>query len=151
MRKSGLADSPLFQIPSKKVKESSTPPSASISIENKEGNRKPHIKKLVDTKEPCNHDTIKPRNHETTVSRYHDTMIGAVRKAVKEFGKEAATYRFTRDEKSALADAIYTYKNLGIKTSENEITRISINYILYDHKQNGKNSILKKVLKALND
>ena len=65
-------------------------------------------------------------------------MLEAVRRAVKEFGKEAATHRFTLDEKKAIADIVYAYKRRNIKTSENEITRIGVNYILQDHKENGK-------------
>ena len=82
------------------------------------------------TKQPRHRETKQPRNHETMVSRYHDTIIEAVRKAVKELGKEAATHRFTMEEKKALSDIIYAYKNRGIKTSENEIARIAVNYIL---------------------
>ena len=98
---------------------------------------------------PPNDDTTTPRYHDTTVSRYHDT-VELVRKAVKDFGKEAATHRFTLEEKKMLSDIIYAYKGQEIRTSENEITRIAINYINEDYKKNGENSILDKVLKALN-
>ena len=81
---------------------------------------------------------------------YHDTMIELVRKAVKEFGKEAATHRFTQQEKTEIGNLIFTYKNQGMKTSENEITRIAVNFIFEDHKENGKNSVLHKILEALN-
>ena len=103
------------------------------------------------TKKPSNRDTTTPRNHDTTASRYHDTVVELVRKAVRELGKEAATHRFTLGEKKAIADVIYTYKSRGIKTSENEIARIAINFVIQDHEENGKNSILHKVLKALNE
>ena len=73
-----------------------------------------------------------------------------MRAAVKLIGKEAATYRFTAEEKKALADLVYTYKRQGIRTSENEITRISVNFILADYEANGENSLLHKVLSALN-
>ncbi len=92
-----------------------------------------------------------PRNHDTMVSSNHDTIIQIVRKSVKELGKEAATHRFTVEEKRAVLDLIYIYKNAGIKTSENEVARIAINYILEDYKQNGQNSILDQALKALNE
>ena len=92
-----------------------------------------------------------PRDHATTVSRYHDTTIEAIRKAIKIYGKEAATHRFTLEEKKAIADLVYTYKRRNIKTNENEITRISINYILQDHEENGKLSILEQVIKVLNE
>jgi hypothetical protein len=83
-------------------------------------------------------------------SRHHETTVEAIRKAIKEFGKEAATHRFTPEEKEAIADIVYAYKQRGIKTSENEITRIGVNFILQDHNENNKKSILDRVIKALN-
>ena len=111
---------------------------------------KPNDAEIKYTK-ASNRDTTTPRYHDTTVARYHDTIIGLVRKAVKEFGKEAATHRFTMEEKQAVADLIYTYKSQGIRTSENEIARIAINFIVEDFKENGKNSVLDKAIRALND
>lgn len=122
------------------------------------------IKKISKPKEEkaqkiATNNTVIPRNHDTTVSRYRDTTtprihgvaIEHIRKAVKEFGKEAATHRFTEAEKREIADLIYTYKNRGIKTSENEITRISVNFVMEDYKENGENSVLHKILEALNE
>ena len=103
------------------------------------------------SKKPGDHDTRKPSNHDTTVSRYHDTAIEVIRKAVKDFGKEAATHRFTPEEKKAVADLIYTYKTRGLRTSENEITRIAVNFILHDYREHGEESILARALKALNE
>ena len=100
-------------------------------------------------KQPINRDTTTPRHHDTTASRYHDTTIEMVRKAVKKFGKEAATHRFTLEEKNAIAGIVYSYKNQGIRTSENEITRIAINFIINDYRENGGNSILERALRAL--
>jgi hypothetical protein len=93
---------------------------------------------------------VQPRNHDSTVSRYHASTVESVRRAVKEIGKEAATHRFTQTEKQAIADIVHTYKGKSIKTSENEITRIGVNFILQDHKENGKRGILDRVIKALN-
>jgi len=146
MTKSGLADSPFFA-PPVQVKEVSSPPPAVVPE-----------KKIVPEKKaagakkgkPTNLDTMTPSNHDTVIPRYHDEMVEIVRKAVKEFGKEAATHRFTPDEKRGLADIIYTYQNSGIRTSENEITRIAVNYLIHDYRVNGENSILDKILKALN-
>ena len=101
-------------------------------------------------KQPQNRDTMQPRNHDTVVSRYHDTTIEMVRKSVKVLGKEAATHRFTIEEKRAIADLVYSYKRRGIRTSENEITRTAVNFILQDNQESGKNSVLDRVLKALN-
>jgi hypothetical protein len=156
MKKSGLADSPFFT-PSQNKTEA-TPPSVNppVQIESPKKVEKPKKEKI---EQPSNSDTMTPSNHDTTVSRYHDTTtpqlhgvtIEIVRKAVKEFGKEAATHRFTVLEKKEIADIIYTYKNTGTKTSENEITRIAVNFIVEDYKVNGENSVLHTILKALNE
>ncbi len=95
-------------------------------------------------------DTMPPRNHATVVSRYHDTTIEAIRSAVKDFGKEAATHRFTVEEKKTIRDIVYAYVGQGIRTNENEVTRIGVNFLIEDYRTNGDNSILQKVLKALN-
>ena len=157
MKKSGLADSPFFA-PSQPNTVSTTPlvstPPAQIELE-----KKIEIAKNEKIEQAINHDTMTPRNRDTTVSRYHETKqpqvhgvaIELVRKAVKEFGKEAATHRFTTAEKKDVADLIYTYKNTGIRTSENEVTRIAVNFIIEDYKENGENSILHKILEALNE
>lgn len=149
MKNSGLADSPFFAQPQKKV-ETVTPPLEN-KPEPKEKQEKPTTPKKEKIKQPISNDTTIPRHHDTTVSRYQDTTFEQVRKAVRELGKEAATHRFTMEEKRAVADIIYTYKNNGIKTSENEIARISVNFIIEDYRENGENSILHKILKALNE
>ena len=157
MSKSGLADSPFFAPAQPKV-EPVSPPSAIPPVQKVEPvkSKKPKTKKV---EQPINRDTMIPSNHDTTVSRYQDTttprihgvLIDLVRKAVKEFGKEAATHRFTEAEKKEIGDLIYTYKNRGIKTSENEITRVAVNFIVEDYKENGENSVLHKILEALNE
>jgi hypothetical protein len=157
MKKSGLADSPFFALPQPKV-EVLTPPSANLTVQRVESEKIEKPKKQK-AKQPSNRDTTTPRNHDTMVARYHDTTtprihgvtVESIRKAVKEFGKEAATHRFTEVEKREIADLIYTYKNQGIKTSENEITRISVNFVMEDYKENGENSVLHKILEALNE
>jgi hypothetical protein len=144
MKKSGLADSPFFNNISK---------SASLPVkpkERKEARKSVKRPRQSDTMTPRNRDTTQPSNHDTTIPRYHEQIVEAIRRAVKELGKEAATHRFTVDEKKTISDLIYSYKRLGIRTSENEITRIAINFIINDYKENGKNSVLEKALKALN-
>ena len=157
MSQSGLADSPFFMIPQKPI-EPVAPPSSQTPVQKKPIDKinQPKAKKI---EQPSNRDTTTPRYHDTTASSNHATMppsihgvgIDIVRKAVKEFGKEAATHRFTESEKKELADLIYTYKNRDIRTSENEITRIAVNFIVQDYKENGENSVLHKILKALNE
>src|SRR5512132_2669616 len=94
--------------------------------------------------------TMPPRNEDTTVAHAEDDIFDLVRKAVRQIGKEAATHRFTLDEKNSLADIEYTYRRQGIRTSENEITRIAINYFIEDYRTHGDSSLLAKVLKRLN-
>jgi hypothetical protein len=91
-----------------------------------------------------------PPQHDTVIPRYHDTTVEAVRLAVKEYGKEAATHRFTKKEKEAVAAIIYTLKRQGIKTSENEIARIAVNFVVEDYEARGEESFLARVIQALN-
>lgn len=164
MKKSGLADSPFFSIlptPSEQVPAAPVVAKQKLSTEKvaTEIKSSPSEHKVPKTEQPSNrdtviprhHDTMTPRNRDTTVSSNHGTVVEIVRKAVKEFGKEAATHRFTAEEKRAVLDIIYSYKGSGIKTSENEVARIAINYIIEDYKQNGRNSVLDQVLRALNE
>lgn len=72
-----------------------------------------------------------------------------VRKAVKPTGKEAATYRLTVAEKQALSDIAYAYQRRRIKTSENEIARIAINWLLLDYQADKNNSVLARLLDLL--
>ena len=112
---------------------------------------KPHTN---DTVPPRHHDTTvsttQPRNQDTMVPQTEDDIFEVVRKAVKQVGKEAATHRFTLDEKNLLADIEYTYKRKGIRTSENEIARIAINYFIEDYRKNGEHSLLATIIKRLN-
>jgi hypothetical protein len=87
-----------------------------------------------------------PPRHQDTVT---PDMVETVRKAVKQIGKEAATHRFTREEKQAIADIVYTYARQGHRCTENEITRIAVNWLLQDYRNSGAESILHKVLAAL--
>lgn len=84
------------------------------------------------------------------VSRYHDTTIESLRRAVKIFGKEAATHRFTLDEKRAIARIVHTLDMEGIRATENVITRIAINFVVDEFHQRGKDSLIARVLQALN-
>jgi hypothetical protein len=77
------------------------------------------------------------------------TLIESIRKTVKTAGKEVSFMRLTPHEKAQLADIVYVYKRQGTKTSENEINRIAINFLLADYKENGAASVLAQVIEAL--
>ncbi len=99
---------------------------------------------------PAPHKLIKPNNRDTVTPRYRDTTTN-VRKAVKVFGKEAATYRFALEEKRAMQSIIFTYKQQGIHTNESQIVRIALNIALEEHKANKGNSLLDKIICELNE
>jgi hypothetical protein len=121
--------------------QTTTPP---LAEQNKQ------IEENSDTVVSRYHETMIPSNHDTTIPLSEEDMIEAVRKAVKQIGKEPATQRLTLEEKQALDDIEYSYKRQGIKTSGNEIIRIATNYIVRDYRKNGENSVLAKVLNRLN-
>lgn len=164
MKKSGLADSPFFHLPPATVQKPVTPPpTIKEAPKRPEGGKLERLKRVSRKPkaaraatpgrilEASKRDTVIPRYHDTMVPRYHDTMVQKIRAAVKQFGKEAATHRFTPAEKKAVADLIYTYKLQGIRTSENEVARIAIHALIEDYQKNGEESTLDKVLKALNE
>ena len=110
---------------------------------------------VADTTVVTIQETIPPEQRETEIPRHHATMVPAmlrqVRQAVRRIGKEAATYRFTREEKDKLAETIYTEGRAGIKTCENEIVRIAVNWLLEDQRARGEISVLAQALKALRE
>lgn len=77
------------------------------------------------------------------------TMLETLRKEVKRVGKEAATHRFTAEEKNAIADLVYTYSRRDVRTSENEITRIAVNWLLFDYQEHSAQSVLARMLESL--
>ncbi len=127
---------------------SETPPAAPVAevpTEQPEPEQQEHeIKQLI------SHDVEISRSHEIMTSRYHDSLIEDIRKAVKVVGRAPGTIRLTEQEKSHLTDAIYTLGRQGIRTSENEVYRIAINFLLEDWREHGKKSMLVRVLAALN-
>jgi hypothetical protein len=78
-------------------------------------------------------------------------MMHAIRHAVHRVGKDAATYRFTREEKDGLMEVIYQQSRAGIRTSENEVVRIAVNWMLQNHRAEGEGSVLSLVIKTLRE
>lgn len=78
-----------------------------------------------------------------------ENVIEEIRKTVKVIGKSELYVRLTPEEKSLLADIVYTYKRQGVKTSENEVSRIALNFLTADYQANGAASILAQVIEAL--
>lgn len=103
-----------------------------------------------------------PIHQDTKVSRYQDTTTEAktgtnsehdverIRKAVKQLGKESATLRLTDLEKGAVWDILVDMRRKGIRTTETEIIRIALNYILNDYEKDSDASIVVQALESLN-
>jgi len=118
---------------------------------------------VVDTTVSANQETLPPRQSETENPRHPalseyarggtmtPTMLKPLRQAVRQIGKEAATYRFTREEKDKLAETIYAQGRAGIRTCENEIVRIAVNWLIADQQARGESSVLAQALKALRE
>jgi hypothetical protein len=128
-----------------------TPLPTPLPYENSQPQEQPNTPDtMIPRYHDTNVDTTIPSNHDTTVPQTEDEMLEAVRKAVKQIGKEPATQRLTLEEKQALRAIEFTYAQQGITTSGNEIIRVGMNFIVKDYQKNGENSILAKVLKRLN-
>ena len=83
------------------------------------------------------------------LSAVEDETIDAIRKVVKTQGREVSFIRLTPEEKAQVSDIVYTYKRQGQKTTENQINRIAINYLLHDYHEHGEQSVLARVLASL--
>ena len=145
MKNSGLADSPLFLIDSPEPESVRQPPVSASDLGEKDS-----VDTTATLVTPGDDDTNHDVSHDTVIPLHHDSMVESVRLAVKEFGKEAATHRFTKTEKEAIAAIVYTTRQQGIRTTEVEITRIAVNFIIRDYNARGKQSLLAKTLHALN-
>jgi hypothetical protein len=79
---------------------------------------------------------------------YPDDLVESIRRTVKVTGKEVSYVRLTTQEKDELIDVVYNCKSQDFKTTENEVGRIAVNFVIKDYKANGADSILARVLKA---
>jgi hypothetical protein len=103
-----------------------------------------HAKRLA-----SKHASVLAPGDASTREMLDRTVIEAIRRTVKVPGREVSYVRLTPEEKGQLTDIVYTYKRQGMKTSENEINRIAVNYMLADYQEHGEQSILAMVLAAL--
>ena len=125
MKKSGLADSPFFTMPAKPITPSLSRKIASPIQEGKDVNEKKLSEKKLPISNPeehpglrsagrpshaSNHASMQTRMQESLMVGQSPTIIEFIRKAVKDVGKESATYRFTPEEKKALLELTFTYK-----------------------------------------
>lgn len=104
----------------------------------------------TESKKESKHDRMKSSYHDSKHDIYHDIKVEDIRRVVKTTGKEATIIRLTQEEKRRLSDIAYSFKRQEIKSSENEVVRIALNALLDEHKENGKDSLLSRVIAALN-
>lgn len=95
--------------------------------------------------------TMPPRDYATTPPVHLGPVVAEVRKAVKQIGRFEGTHRYTEEEKDGLDEVIRVFRKKRVRTSENEIARIGINFLLEEHRLNGEQSFLTHVLKSLHE
>lgn len=148
MRKSGLGDSPFFAPSTMDEPVATGEPDVGAVEQPQETDEKDGF--VTPTTVQADMHTVMDGPDGSMTPRYHDTTIETLRRAVKVCGKEAATHRFTAAEKDAIAEIVYACKREGLRTTENEITRIAVNFIIAEYQAKGESSLLVKVLQALN-
>jgi len=95
------------------------------------------------------HDVENVSTQASMVACYRPEWVEVARRVVKPIGKEIAFTRLTSAEKGRLTEAVYRLRRQGARTSENEVLRIAISYLLEDFGAYGKHSFLQKVIDAL--
>ena len=104
----------------------------------------------VPTVEPASRNAGKQDGElASALAAYPAALIEDMRRMVKLQGKEVSFVRMTAEEKSELADIVYRFKRQGLNTSENEVNRIAVNFLLEDYRMKGEQSLLARVLEAL--
>jgi len=90
----------------------------------------------------------------SSIANKPDDFIEAIRRTVKQVGKEALFVRLSAHEKRQISSLVYTfneiYRGEGRKTSENEVSRVGLNWLLEDYQASGEHSMLARVLASLN-
>ncbi|SRR5260370_39602564 len=134
-------NSPFF--PSRKEPENQDAPVVTDAFEAQPKQNKP-------SNLSSKHESMRASKLASTLALSHE-IIEDIRKIVKTPAKEEVLYvRVTKDEKKQLGAIEYAYKGQDIETSAQELGRIAVNFLIADYKANGENSVLAKVLAALN-
>ncbi len=130
------------------------------------GNDKPEKKaKVAETTTDSPVSSTQPTQTGINIPSYQPTNIPAdgsneiasIHKALRQTSSTAASYRFSTIEKQRLEVALFELKTRSmrtrdaqdIRTNENEVVRISLNYILDDYKAKGDESVLVRALLSL--
>lgn len=89
--------------------------------------------------------------YTSTGARTRASIYTRVRKAVGNRSRLAGfTFRYQREELDRLDDlATKVNRNQSVKVSKNDLVRIALNWLLEDHEDNKRASVLSKVLARL--
>ena len=101
------------------------------------------------TSQPSSPSNGVAHSSKTALTPVDADAVEAIRQVLKIPGREVSYVRLTPEEKARLSDIVYTYKRQGQKTSETEINRIALNYLMFDFHEHGEHSVLARVLAAL--
>jgi hypothetical protein len=75
--------------------------------------------------------------------------VRTLAQGVQELGTKRTTIRFSRSEKAALREIVHTYDRREIRTTENELTRIAVSWLVEDYRELGEGSVLVRVVAQL--
>ncbi len=140
------------------LNQSQNPPNSEVKKTSPKKPRRASDAKIVTPKNLVSQDTrrlgrpdakAQPKN-ETKKAEPSAEVVEAIRNSVREVGYKNAEIGFTSTEHEAVKDLVYIFSKQGIRTSQVQIARIGVIHLINDHKLNGENSVLAKVLKALN-
>lgn len=94
-------------------------------------------------------DPVTPSVGSNNGTQQHGRYIESIRRNLKRSGTITTNYRTTPENKEALAQLVWDYKRRKISTSENELVRIAIEFVLADFEDNGEQSVVHTVLELL--
>ena len=103
-------------------------------------------------------DAAADRRHDSAASRRRGAAAAregardratALAQGVQELGTKRTTIRFSRSEKAALREIVHTYDRREIRTTENELTRIAVSWLVEDYRELGEGSVLARVVAQL--
>lgn len=100
----------------------------------------------VGTKEPV----VVPPKVPSVVPTDVYSYVDIVRKAVKWPGKEGANLRLTQEEVAKLKSIVRHFEDKGYYTDRTQLTRIALNYAMYDFEQHGDKSLLAEIMERIN-
>ena len=106
--------------------------------------------RLQDAATDGRHDSAASRRRGAAAAREGaGDRATALAQGVQELGTKRTTIRFSRPEKAALREIVHAYDRREIRTTENELTRIAVSWLVEDYRELGEGSVLARVVAQL--